>query len=211
MYTFHVKCRINKKHKCKFCDSTYYQFFNIYGKYVWFSTRLRNMETRLTWRREKKLQNLLKRKFSLLYKASVHGFAACYLFGRCYCQGPTLLVFYSSDLVWGTYIPQNDKNETRVSCLLFLFEGTTFSECEIGPWNLRDFLYHNHKQKEFLIDLPGKKVTMNLELFKHQTISFEECEVFRCEGKFDYIILAFSSACWPVSLRKKWPFTCSYF
>lgn len=202
IYTFHVKCRVKKRHKCKLCDSTYYLFFNIYGKYVCFSTRLRNMATRLTWLQEKKLQNCLGGKqFSLLYRASVCGFSDKNLFSKCYCQGPILIVIYSSDHVLGIYIPQNEKNKTRVSCFLFAFEGTEILGCKIGPGILGDFLYHYSTKRELKIDLPNKKVNMSLDtieklkLSQHQTMSFEECEVFRCEGKFDYIILEFSSAC----------------
>lgn len=159
------------------------------------------MATGLTWIQEKKLQNLVKGEFSLLYRASVHGFANSSLMCRCGYQGPTLLVIYSSDHVFGSYIPQNGKDETRGSCLLFAFEGTKILRCEIGPCNLKDYVYNYGIKREFLIDLSGKKVTMSLDAIKklklsqHQTISFEECEVFRCEGKFDNIILELSSAC----------------
>lgn len=167
------------------------------------------MATLLTWMQEKKLQNHLGGKqFSLLYRASVHGFSHINLLSRCSCQGTTLIVIYSSDHVFGIYIPQNDKNETRVSCLLFAFEETEISGCEIGPWDLNDCFYPYYRESKFLIDLPEKKVTVSLDTMKklklsqHKTISFEECEVFRCEGKFDYITLEFFPACWPISLRK---------
>ncbi|XP_036207848.1 interferon-induced protein 44-like isoform X1 [Myotis myotis] len=149
------------------------------------------MATRLTWIEEKKLQNLVKGKFSLLYRASVHGFTNSSLICRCKYQGPTLLVIYSSNHVFGSYIPQNDKNQTRGSCLLFAFEETKILRCELGPHDLTDFVYHYGNKGEFMIDLSGKKVTMSLDTIKklklsqHQTISFEECEVFRCEDLLD--------------------------
>ncbi|XP_059545068.1 interferon-induced protein 44-like [Myotis daubentonii] len=147
------------------------------------------METRLTWKEEKKLQNLVTGKLSLLYKASAHGFANSSLICRCNYQGPTLLVIYSSDHVFGSYIPRNDKNETRVSCLLFAFEGTNILECKIRPQNLKDFFGHCGNKWEFLIGLSEKKVTMSLDTIKKlnlsQTMYFEECEVFRCEDLLD--------------------------
>lgn len=100
-------------------------------------------------------------------------------------------MIYSSDHVFGSYIPQNDKNNTRVSCFLFAFEETKILRYEIGPHNLKDYVYYFGNKREFLMDLSGKKVTMSLDAIKklklsqYQTISFEECEVFRCEDLLD--------------------------
>ncbi|XP_008137766.3 interferon-induced protein 44 [Eptesicus fuscus] len=150
------------------------------------------MATRLTWLQEKELQNWLGGKqFSLLYRASVCGFSDTNLFSKCYCQGPILIVIYSSDHVFGIYIPQNEKNKTGVSCFLFTFEGTEILGCKIRPGILEDFIYRYPTQKELKIDLPNKKVNMSLDtieklkLSQHQTMSFEECEVFRCEDLLD--------------------------
>lgn len=144
------------------------------------------MATRLMWIQEKKLQNLVKGKLSLLFKASVHGFTKNSLFRRRFCKGPTLIVIYSSDHVFGKYIPQEDTNETRASSFFFAFEETKISGCEIRLQNLNASFYYG--LNEFWLDLPRKRVTLNfdtiekLKLPQNQTISFEECEVFRCEG-----------------------------
>ncbi|XP_036303193.2 interferon-induced protein 44 [Pipistrellus kuhlii] len=154
------------------------------------TNRLRNMKTRLTWLQEKKLQNHLGGKqFSLLFKASVHGFCDENLHSRCFCQGPTLIVIYSSDHVFGLYIPQNDKNKATDSCLLFAFEETEILGCEIGPYNFTTIFFPI--EREFKINLFRKEVKISLDtlkklkLFQHQIISLEECEAFRCEDLLD--------------------------
>lgn len=213
IYTFHVTCRANMRHKCKFCESIYGLFSNIYGEYVWLFTRLGNMKTRLTWLQEKKLQNHLGGKqFSLLFKASVHGFHNSVLCSRCFCQGPTLMLIYSSDHVFGLYMPQNDKNKATDSCLLLAFEETEILGCEIGPCDLTDITSFSNKGK-FQINLFSKEVTMSsdtlkkLKLFQHQVISLEECEAFRCEGKLHNLRVLFCM----LTLRKKMTFYLSLF
>lgn len=57
----------------------------------------------------KKLQNYFgEKQFSLLYKASVHGFSTNSLLQICSRQGPTLTVIYSKDrIVVAAYMHKN--------------------------------------------------------------------------------------------------------
>ncbi|KAM7099836.1 interferon-induced protein 44 isoform 1-T1 [Molossus nigricans] len=151
--------------------------------------------TRLTWMQEKKLQNYLgEKQFSLLYKASVRADSAKDLLQTCYNQGPTITVIYSFDRILGAYIQENYHENKPVRITLLVFEGTEISRCEIGPrlphrfycsWDDRD------KSSNFLIDLSEKTVKMSLGTIKelklpeNQKISFQECEVFRCEDLLD--------------------------
>lgn len=100
-------------------------------------------------------------------------------------------MIYSSDHVFGLYMPQNDKYEATVSSLLFAFEETEILGCEIRPWDVRNCITCYYSAMEFHINLLSKEVTMSLDaikklkLFPHQRISLEECEAFRCEDLLD--------------------------
>ena len=150
--------------------------------------------TCLTWMQEKKLQNCLGGKcFSLLFKASVHESSASDLLQRCRNQGPTITVIYSSDHVIVAYMSEGYDKESD-SIILFIFEGTEVLKCKIKPdlpldvynsWTGRRY-YGN---SDFQINLDKREVTMNSKIVEKltpaqcQTVSFQECEVFRCEGK----------------------------
>lgn len=153
------------------------------------------MTTRLTWMQEKKLQNCLGGKqFSLLFKASVHDSDPEDLLHICCNQGPTITVIYSDDRVIAAYMSQG-YNKEKESIIFFTFEGTKILKCEMQPgfqWEKSDFWHgqYNYGNSDFQIDLKERKVTMSLNIIEKltlpqcQTISFQECEVFRCEGKF---------------------------
>ncbi|XP_032969193.1 interferon-induced protein 44 isoform X2 [Rhinolophus ferrumequinum] len=151
------------------------------------------MTTSLTWMQEKILQILLRgKKFSLLYKASAHEFSPSNLFEICCNQGPILILIYG-DHVIGAYVSENCQRETPVSILLFAFQETEISRCKIGPYEPLKLFGGNvcESNLEFYINLRKQKVTMNLKLIKIlnlpecSNISFQECEVFRCEDLLD--------------------------
>ena len=155
--------------------------------------------TRLTAMQEKKLQNHFGGKqFTLLYKASVHAFSEYDFLSRCSNQGPTVMVIYGGPHVLGTYVKESYKKDERVPIVLFVFKEKEISQCNVGAYSPSKFLddYNVRWQSsEFLINLRDKNVAINLDAAKklglpqNQPISFEECEVFRCEGRFNQIIL----------------------
>ncbi|XP_037004028.2 interferon-induced protein 44 [Artibeus jamaicensis] len=151
--------------------------------------------TRLTWMQEKKLQNFLGgKRFSFLLKISAHEYESWNLLRRGLKQGPTITVFYTNDRVIVAYMSQGYvKNNT--STILFTFEGTKILNCKIQPslsWQGFDsrigYLYGN---SDFQVNLGKGKVTMSLNAIEKlalpqcQTVSFQECEVFRCEDLLD--------------------------
>ncbi|XP_034509640.1 interferon-induced protein 44 isoform X3 [Ailuropoda melanoleuca] len=155
--------------------------------------------TRLTGMQEKKLQNYFGGKqFTLLYKATVHEFSEDNLLQKCCDQGPTVMVIYGGAYVLGAYIRESYKRDDRVPIVLFAFQENEISECNIGVDSPSSFLYqYNRKWDDsgFLLNLEQKKVNMNLDTFKklglpqNRPISFEECEVFRCEDLLDKRIM----------------------
>ncbi|XP_006206041.1 interferon-induced protein 44 isoform X1 [Vicugna pacos] len=141
--------------------------------------------TCLTWMQEKVLQNYFgEKQFSLLYKASVHDFSSKGLLERCSNQGPTITVIYTGDYIVGAYA-QNDKEE-YVFITLFVFQETEISECKIGPFQLSMVFQDNCK---FCVNLEKKRMYISPETKEKLGvcgyISFQECEVFRCEDLLD--------------------------
>ncbi|XP_068819931.1 interferon-induced protein 44 isoform X3 [Capricornis sumatraensis] len=117
--------------------------------------------TRLTWMQEKKLQNYFgEKQFSLLYKASVHGFSTNGLLQICSRQGPTLTVIYSKDRIVVAYMHKN-YGEGNYLITVFVFQETTITECKVGPF----------------------KLLMSFD--KDPDGNLEDCEVFRCEDLLD--------------------------
>ncbi|XP_022353143.1 interferon-induced protein 44-like [Enhydra lutris kenyoni] len=158
------------------------------------------MATRLTAMQEKKLQNYFGgKRFTLLYKASVHEFSGYNFLKRCSGQGPTLMVIYGGCYVWGAYIRMNFKRDDTVPIVLFAFQENEISECDVGacspPTFLNEYGLRWNNSSGFLLDLSEKKVTVDLDAAKklglpqNQPISFEECEVFRCEDLLDKRIM----------------------
>ncbi|XP_008688898.2 interferon-induced protein 44 isoform X2 [Ursus maritimus] len=155
--------------------------------------------TRLTGMQEKKLQNYFGGKqFTLLYKATVHEFSGDNLLQRCCDQGPTVTVIYGGHYVLGVYIRESYKRDDRVPIVLFAVQENEISECDVGASSPSSFLYQYNRRWDdsgFLLNLEQKKVNMNLDTFKklglpqNQPISFEECEVFRCEDLLDERIM----------------------
>ncbi|XP_004431640.1 PREDICTED: interferon-induced protein 44 [Ceratotherium simum simum] len=153
--------------------------------------------TRLTWVQEKSLQNHFGGKqFSLLYKASDHEFSPQVLLQICSDQGPTVTVIYSGDHVIGAFMQKSYQAENEVSIKLFAFQETEILECEIRPCT-PSMLFPVGKAKpwqrnsEFNIDLQEKymyihsNTSKKLGLPQCDSISFKECEVFRCEDVLD--------------------------
>ncbi|XP_042637678.1 interferon-induced protein 44 [Orycteropus afer afer] len=158
--------------------------------------------TQLTWMQEKSLQNCLGGKqFTLLYKASVHGFSSENLLEKCSNQGPTVTVIYGEDYVIGAYMQGSYYRDNKASVTFFAFQRTEISEFEIRIFNTRT---DNNKIKErrfgsgeiyygyhdLQINLNDRNVTMDRTTSKkfalHKShISFQECEVFRCEDSLD--------------------------
>uniref|UniRef100_A0A8C7BSA4 Interferon induced protein 44 n=1 Tax=Neovison vison TaxID=452646 RepID=A0A8C7BSA4_NEOVI len=152
--------------------------------------------TRLTAMQEKKLQNYFGgKRFTLLYKASVHEFSGSNCLKRCCGQGPTLMVIYGGCYVWGAYIRENYKRDDTVPVVLFAFQENEISECDVGAHSPSFFLYEYSVSCSnslwFLLNLREKKATVSLDTAKKlglpqdQPISLEECEVFRCEDLLD--------------------------
>ncbi|XP_062961849.1 interferon-induced protein 44 [Cynocephalus volans] len=153
--------------------------------------------TRLTWLQEKILQNYLGGKqFSLLYKASVHTFSGQNLLKKCCHQGPTIAVIYSEDNIIGAYVQESYQKGKNASIILFSLKETEISECKIGPYVLFSLFYDTNSELqcgyngEIQIDLRRKEIYMHLDIVNNlalpqKTISFQECEVFRCEDLLD--------------------------
>lgn len=152
--------------------------------------------TRLTWMQEKKLQKCLGGKqFSLLFKASVHESSTQGLLCKCLNQGPTITVIYSDDRVIVAYMSQG-YDENNKFTILFTLEGTKILKCKIQPVSPLKVFNLRHKKcncenKDFQIDLRKREVTMSLNTIEKLTlpqceiVSFQECEVFRCEDLLD--------------------------
>ncbi|XP_042536366.1 interferon-induced protein 44 isoform X1 [Dipodomys spectabilis] len=154
------------------------------------------VKTCLTWLEEKSLQNYFGGKqFSLLYKASVHGFSNSALLQRCSTQGPTLTVMYNKCFVFGTYMEQSYQEEKRDFSTVFVLQNAKISECKIGPYEPIALLNADPvfgiPYSNFSVQLSDKKVILQkdinkkLGLLENSTISIEECEVFRCEDLLD--------------------------
>ncbi|CAD7683056.1 unnamed protein product [Nyctereutes procyonoides] len=163
--------------------------------------------TCLTEMQQKKLQSCFGgKRFTLLYKASVHDFSGYNVYKRCNNQGPTVMVIYSAHDIFGAYIKDSyQEYGDKIPIVLFAFQKNEISECEIGAYSPSTFLclYKEDNCLEFLLNLDGKKVTMTLDTIKklqlkvqvsnegHQKhekdkiISIKECEVFRCEDLLD--------------------------
>ena len=151
--------------------------------------------TRLTWSQEKKLQNYFgEKQFSLLYKASVHGFSTDSLLKICSEQGPTLTVVYSDSRIVGTYMQKN-YGEGNYLITAFVFQESIITKCEVGPFKLRMlFDEDDYGNCEVSIHLKEKKMRFSINTMKKLGlsqcyISFQDCEVFRCEGRFNQITL----------------------
>ncbi|XP_072610888.1 interferon-induced protein 44 isoform X3 [Vulpes vulpes] len=163
--------------------------------------------TCLTEMQEKKLQSCFGgKRFTLLYKASVHDFSGHNVYKRCNNQGPTVMVIYSGHDIFGAYIKDSyQEYGEKIPIVLFAFQKNEISECKIGAYSPSTFLclYNEDNCSEFLLNLDGKKVTMKLDAIeklqlkgqvsnerhqkhqKDQIISIKECEVFRCEDLLD--------------------------
>lgn len=145
--------------------------------------------TRLTWLQKKILQNHFgDKKFSLLYKASVHGFSTQDLLDRCCNQGPIVTVIYSKNVVSGVYVEDNYPGGTTVSIITFVLGETEILECKTKSYNL--FVDYDDNA-EYCINLRSgrvvisPKIAKSLELPPGHQYSFQECEVFRCEDLVD--------------------------
>ncbi|XP_036720283.1 interferon-induced protein 44 isoform X2 [Balaenoptera musculus] len=147
------------------------------------------MTTCLTWMQEKKLQNHFgEKQFSLLYKASVHEFSSESLLQRCSKQGPIITVIHSEDHILGAYVPKSYPEDCFI--ILFAFQETTISHCKIGPFQLSMLFYESDRNSEFNINLEKKEVAISINTMDKLGlpqcyISFQECEVFRCEDLLD--------------------------
>uniref|UniRef100_A0A3Q1M1V5 Interferon induced protein 44 n=1 Tax=Bos taurus TaxID=9913 RepID=A0A3Q1M1V5_BOVIN len=147
--------------------------------------------TRLTWMQEKKLQNYFgEKQFSLLYKASVHGFSTDRLLQICSNQGPTLTVIYSEDQIVGAYM-QKDYGEGNYLIAVFVFQETTITECKVGPFKL-PMLFDKNVDGNLEVSIHLKEKTMYFNKNAMEKlglsqiyISFQDCEVFRCEDLLD--------------------------
>ncbi|XP_006888670.1 PREDICTED: interferon-induced protein 44 [Elephantulus edwardii] len=132
--------------------------------------------TQLTWKQEKYLQNYFDgRQFSLLYKASVHGFNESSLLQKCYDQGPTITVFYFHDSVFGAYIQESYQKINRGSVILFMFQKTIISIFE-------ELLFKRFTKKN---SIKRKDIVASGRLQEDDKYSFQDCEVFRCEDLLD--------------------------
>ncbi|XP_062047596.1 interferon-induced protein 44 [Lepus europaeus] len=150
--------------------------------------------TRLTWLQKKILQNHFgDKKFSLLYKASVHGSSTKDLLNRCCNQGPIVTVIYGENVVSGVYVEDNYREETTVSIIIFVLGETEISECKISECKAESYglFVNHHNNEEYRINLQSgrvlipPKIAKSLELPPGHQCSFQECEVFRCEDSVD--------------------------
>lgn len=147
--------------------------------------------TCLTWMQEKHLKTYFgEEQFSLLYKASVHGFSKEKLLDRCSHQGSILTVIYNEYHILGAYMPGGYLGELDISITLFAFQETEISKCEIGPLNPCLLFSGNNINSEFIINLEKKAVVTSVTTMEKLGLpqccmSFKECEVFRCEDLLD--------------------------
>uniref|UniRef100_A0A8D2JRB4 Interferon-induced protein 44 n=1 Tax=Sciurus vulgaris TaxID=55149 RepID=A0A8D2JRB4_SCIVU len=147
------------------------------------------LTTRLTWLQEKRLQNHFGGKqFSLLYKASVHGFSAKNLFQKCCNQGPIIIVIYSENDVTGAYVQHSYQENREVPIILFVLQETEILEYKIGSHIPEILIYDRYLPlsdfNQKLVAM-SSKVSEELGLPENCTASFQECEVFRCEDLLD--------------------------
>ncbi|XP_012642737.1 interferon-induced protein 44 [Microcebus murinus] len=148
--------------------------------------------TGLTWLQEKLLQNYFGgKKFSLLYKASVHGFSGVELFRKCCQEAPTMSVIYSRDYVMGVYAQKSYDEIDKCSIILFVLQDTNISKCEMSLqtawksgiiWSCQGKLSINLETKDVKM---ASNIIETLGLPKNDPISIQEYEVFRCEDLLD--------------------------
>lgn len=142
------------------------------------------MTTRLTWIQEKKLQTEFEgKKLILLYKATVHQFSYENMLKKCQDQGPTVTVIYSGNHILGAYLQELYQEKRKTSNFLFIFQGTKMPKYKIAVHDINKLFYWS---SEMNINLDKKVMTVDSQIAKvlglsQNSISFQECEVFRCE------------------------------
>uniref|UniRef100_A0A8C0JDB6 TLDc domain-containing protein n=1 Tax=Chelonoidis abingdonii TaxID=106734 RepID=A0A8C0JDB6_CHEAB len=134
------------------------------------------VKSRLTQDEVKQLQHLLgSRQFSLLYKASVHGYNASVFHAKCDAQGPTVAVAYNgSGYIFGGFTRQS-----------YVSSGGYISDEKAFLFRLkgREALQLLNQNAAAAATSSNNNYTYNVVDLHGNDLGLTECEVYRVEGK----------------------------
>lgn len=152
-----------------------------------------------TWQKKKFCSLFNNASFSLLFKASVHGYNATAFHQKCKKQGPTVVVAYNkSGYVFGAFTSK-DYGQTNVNVVddkAFLFsfndkevkedplrvfsDNPQFSFTDSGPnFGSLVFLYNNTATVQ---SNPASPYKFDPQQMHGNDLQLTECEVYRVEG-----------------------------
>ena len=158
---------------------------------------------------ERKLNSLFGQvKLSLLYKASIHGYAAATFHAKCDRQGPTVVVAYNqAGFVYGAYTSKDYAQSGKVvdddSAFLFSFNcenggqsplrytpktpEQAFTDGNTGP-NFGALLFLNGNTAAVTCS-PGNLYNFVAAEMHGNDLVLKECEVYRVEGELTFRML----------------------
>ncbi|XP_058394349.1 interferon-induced protein 44-like isoform X1 [Diceros bicornis minor] len=156
--------------------------------------------TRLTWKEERSLQNLLGNvSLGLLYKSSVHGNSTEKMLDKCVHQGPTITVIYFRNYIVGAFMLGHfpvmhqdfrkpsasfyfsfQKNESTKMTTAFLSTALKITDERLTFYSSDDAIFCVIPSKSILCmhTLLRKKLELNLS----SRLIYSGWEVFRVEG-----------------------------
>ncbi|XP_073718344.1 interferon-induced protein 44-like [Misgurnus anguillicaudatus] len=135
-------------------------------------------------------------KFTLLYKASIHGYNAAAFHQRCDRQGPTLLVAYNnSGYIFGGYTSkdytQSGQYITEEEAFLFSFKGKTFVSIKVNSGydaryddsGVPNFgqLYFCYNNQATVYNQGGDAFSFNSDTLYGNNTRLNELEVYKVE------------------------------
>ncbi len=170
------------------------------------------------WQKKKLCLLFNHANFSLLFKASVHGFNATAFHQKCNMQGPTVIVAYNkSGYVFGAFTCKNfaqagvvivdDKaflfsfndKEIKEDPLRVLSGNPQYAFTDNGPnFTSLVFLYNNTAT---VYSNPGT-YQFHPQKMHGNDLHLTECEVYRVEGM--YYLCYFSHNCWESNAFQWW-------
>uniref|UniRef100_A0A8C3TAB8 TLDc domain-containing protein n=1 Tax=Chelydra serpentina TaxID=8475 RepID=A0A8C3TAB8_CHESE len=150
------------------------------------------VKSRLTQDEVKQLQHLLgSRQFSLLYKASVHGYNASIFHAKCDTQGPTVAIGYNgSGYIFGGFTSQSYVSSGAYindeKAFLFRLKGKegVLSPLKIPVKTAAGAIYdYSANGPNFAATSSNNYYTYNVADLHGNDLGLIECEVYRVEGK----------------------------
>uniref|UniRef100_A0A8C0JEH2 TLDc domain-containing protein n=1 Tax=Chelonoidis abingdonii TaxID=106734 RepID=A0A8C0JEH2_CHEAB len=164
------------------------------------------VKSRLTQDEVKQLQHLLgSRQFSLLYKASVHGYNASVFHAKCDAQGPTVAVAYNgSGYIFGGFTRQSYVSSggyiSDEKAFLFRLKGregvlsplkipvktpsgAVYDYSSVGPNFGGGALQLLNQNAAAAATSSNNNYTYNVVDLHGNDLGLTECEVYRVEGK----------------------------